>query len=70
MNAYTAFADTPQLRQKIVETIMGDGKTTNAHALDIFARLYSAGFEIIPYRDKLTDAIAQNGQIPHMTQRP
>lgn len=68
MNAYTSFADSSQLRQKIVETIMQDGRTTNAHALDIVVRLYSAGFKIVA-ADELTRAIAEHGQIPHMTQR-
>ena len=68
INAYTSFADTSQLRQKLVEVIMQDGKTTNAHALDIVARLYLAGFKIVS-ADKLVNAIAKHGQIPHMTQR-
>jgi predicted metal-dependent hydrolase len=69
MNAYTDFANTPRLRQEIVEIIMQDGRTTNAHASDICARLDAAGFRIVPRLDRTSRAIEVDGQIPHMTQR-
>lgn len=70
---YVGFADEPQIRMKIIETMMGDGKTTNAHATNLVARLYKAGFRIvsrdIDAPDGTSDVINELGQIPHMTQR-